>query len=1081
MELFTKLSHAIPANKFQPPRLAATRILQRDEIFQRHCNGSGRPRILYLEAQAGQGKTTLAIHCLERLQQPYCWYQVGTEDLDPILFISSLLLNLTKTLPAFSSPLLTKKLGAGEVGLLDLAGCVNILLHDLGAWLDSELIIVFDDLHLLQKSPITLDLLDHLLTTAPKEIRFLLTSRRPLPLTALSTAAKPGVLCLQNDELAMSRLEAMELIHDVMQVPVSWPEIEKIHQHTAGWAMGLVLAGQVMRTGSKHLDSLHSESIDDYFRREILSQLAEDLHLQLARLAFLNEIEIPLAVQITGLPEIGARLTKLMTDNYFVRRLDQHGQVFGFHHFFQEFLQQLGREQLDPESITRVISCAAAYSLEKGRLEQAIGYHLKAGQFKEIENLLRLHGMELLAKNRNITLNTILAAIPSEVIDQSAWLSLYVGLARLDLDPEATFPILAKAMAMFVEQHDRIGELLAGAQILYSHFIFTSLYEEGARLLPRLAELFNEVAEELPLFARIMVAKNIAMSATIMKGDIAMARRFSDIGLELSHRHRIYNFTAATLLSRGYEYLLTGKYNAAIATAEQANEFIHHDHVGLINRVALTTFLLNLADGLGDFHAYQQHKAFILQTTGAEFINRTLVGASLLVWDMGIAVAEGRLGQARELLHQAGQLGATAHNPHMQSQFLHWQAYLAALEGKEAEACQAAEESMRLREISGSPFFICLNRSILGATYVCLGHWQEAKNLLDQAIDLGHRYNVLAQLASAYLYRAFLSLRQDGGATCHDDLTQGLSLMRQNNFVHFLTWSPQIMQPLLQTAIKAGIERDYAEKLARDRLGVWVMADGDILPLLQIRVLDGFAIELDGKLVCRIDDLTPSQRQLFAILLSSPELCCSLDAIQLRIWPDSPPTKARSALDSQISRLRKSLEKRCHPYSLKNYFVVGKGLAKLQNCRIDALDFLIQAKHGLAHSRLKHWWQANNYFSAATALWQQDGLERDFFGIDAALELSHQLKELLSASAITWSTHLQKTGRLGQALQIMELAWRHDHSSSELVKIIYSMHLHNNDLPQARNVLRKYTDLLRRDGYQEAEIEELCQDIHAQL
>ena len=1077
MELFAKISQAIPANKFQPPRFAAEQALQRDEILARHCNGTPRPRILYLEAQAGQGKTTLAIQYLERCGLPYCWYQAGIEDQDPILFISALLIDLTKAMPAFTSPLLVKKLADGEVSLLDLAGCVNILLHDLAAFLDNELIIVIDDLHLLEKSPVTVSLLDHLLATAPDQIRFLLASRRPLPLEALSLPTKPGVLCLKNEELALSRLESMELIHDVMQAPVSWPQIEKIHQHTSGWVMGLVLAGQSLLAGTGQLDTLSEGSIDDYFRREILEQLPKDLHTQLAQLSFLDEIEVPLAVQVTGMADIGARLSELMARNHFVRSLDQDGQVFGFHHFFQDFLQQLGKEILNPEIISEVLTCAAAHSLEKGRLEKALTYHLTAGQFQEIESLLRQQGMELLAKNRNITLNGILAAIPAAIIDQSAWLSLYVGLARLDLDPEATFPILAKARIMFVEQDDQIGELLAGAHILYSHFIFTSLYDEGARLLPRMAKLYNEVAEELPLYARIMVAKNIAMSATIMKGDIAMSRRFSDIALGLSQRHCIYNFTAATLLSRGYEYLLTSQFTAAIATAEQAYEFIHHEHVSVINRMALATYLLNLVDGLGDFHGYQQHKAVILQEAGADFVKRTLVGSSLVVWDIGIAVATGRLGEARELLHQAGQLGAAAHNPHMRSQFLHWQAYVAALEGNESTACKAADESMRLREISGSPFFVSLNQLILGASYALLARWQEAEALLDECIASSNQYNSLTQLAFAYLYRAFLKLRKEGVAACRDDLAQGLSLMRQNNFVHFLSWSPQIMQPLLQTAVCEGIESEYAEKLARERLGVKIMADGEILPLLTIQLLGGFALEFDGKIICHNEDLTPSQRQIFAMLLSRPDQCCSLDAIQLKIWPDSPPNKARSALDTQVSRLRKSLGDRCRPYSLKHYLVVGKGLVKLQNCRIDALEFTNLANNGLAHSRQEHWWQANNCFSAAMALWQPGGLKSDFFGIDEAHEFSLQLKGLLSETAITWSCHLQKTGRLSKALQVIGVAWRNNQASTDLVKTLFSLHLHNNDPAQARNVLREYGDLLRRDGYEDQEIEELCIDI----
>ncbi len=1081
MELLAKISQAIPANKFQPPRLAAERVLHRNEVFKRHNKELLTSKVIYLEAQAGQGKTTLAIQFLGHINVPYCWYQAGDEDQDPILFISALLVTLTKAMPTFSSPLLIKKLEDGEVSMLELHGCLNIMLHDLADFLDNELIIVIDDLHLLENSPVIVSLLDHLLSTAPEQIRFLLASRRSLPLKALSAAGGSGVLCLNNKELALSSIEAMELIQEVMEVPVSWSMIEKIHQRTAGWVMGLILAGQSLATGNDQLGPLSEGSIDDYFRREIIEQLPKDLQTQLARLSFLDEIEIPLAEQVTGMEDIGERLSELMERNYFLRALDQDNQVFGFHHFYQDFLQQLGREQLDKEAIAEVLTQAAAYSIEKGRIAQSLTYHLKAGQFHEIETLLRLHGMELLARNRNITLSGILSAIPEEIMNQSAWLSLYAGMAVLDLDPETAFPILTKSMAMFAEQGDEIGELLAGSQILYSHFCFTALYEKGAQLLPRIQELYYKVSEELPLYAKIVVAKNIAWTAMIMKGDIAMSRRFSDIALELSQRHRIYNFTAGTLLSRGFDYLLTTQLSAAIATAEQAYDFIHHEHVSKINRMALATYLHNLADGLGDVHSVRQYKAFMLQLFGADFFYRTLFGITVKIWDISIAIAEDRLGGAHELLHQAGQLGATARNPHMQSQFLHWQAYIAALEGNENEACKAAEESLRLRKISGSPFFININLLILGAAYTLLERWQEAEALLDESIELGGQLKALAPLAFAHLYRGYLKLQKDGVAAARDDLEQGLSLMRQNNVVYFFSWSPQIMKPLLQTAIRERIETDYAEKLARERLDLKILADGEILPLLNIQVLGGFTLKLGGKVICRGDELTPSQRQLLAMLFSSPDQCSSLDVIQLKIWPDSPPNKARSALDSQISRLRKFLADRCHPYHLKHYLVVGKGLAKLQNCRIDALDFMNLARKGLAHSRQQQWWQANNCFSKAMSFWQQGSFGSEILGIDEAYDFSLRLKSLLTESAIAWGDHLQNTGRLNEALQVTEQAWHNNLASTELVKAIFSLHLHNNDLAQARNLLKQYAGILEREGYEGEEIEELCKDIREQV
>jgi ATP/maltotriose-dependent transcriptional regulator MalT len=1078
MQLMEKISQAIPTNKFQPPRLTEAQLLQRYTLLEGKYNQSSPPKVIYMEGQAGQGKTTLALQWLTHNKSHYCWYQVGIEDQDPILCLSAILVMLCEALPSFSAPLLVKRLEHGEAGLHDLPGCVEDLNHDLASFLQHEIFIVFDDLHLLEKAPVTLSMLDHLLNTAPPQVRFLMASRRPVPLNAV-TSGQPAVLILGNKQLALNCFEAFEFVHDIMHVSVSWPMLEKIHQRTAGWFMGLILAGHSLEAGNEQLAAPGIGPTGDYFRREILAQLPQDLHVPLACLSFLDEIEIPLARQVTGVKDIDDRLMMLMAQNYFVRALDSDNQVFVLHHFFQDFLQQLGREKLDPQTIIEVLTRAAAYSLEKGRLEQGLSYYVKAGCFREIEDLLRREGMELLARNRNVTLCVILNAIPAEVVADSAWLSLYLGLARLDPEPEATFPFLAKAMALFIEQDEPVGELLAGAQILYSHFIFTALYEEDGRILPRMQTLFEEVADQLPLFARILVAKNIAMGAISMAGDVKLSRRFTEIALELSQRHRIYNFTAATLLSRGFEHLLAGEYKAAVATAEHAYEFIHHKHVSLVNRLALTTFLLNLVDCLGNSHGYRAQKASMLREIGAGFINQTLIGSSLLVWDAGLAVAAGHLDKAREFLHQAGEHGATAHNPHMHSQFLHWQAYVAALEGNETEAVKAADESMRLRKSAGSPFYVILNRLILGAAYCLIGRWTEAEALLEECGILCRKHHALVMLCASHLYKAYLQLNKGGAAAALDDLTLGLSLMRQHGWVYFLSWSPQIMKPLLQTAVRERIEVDYARKLARERFSMMILDDGAMIPLLSVQILGGFAIELEGKVICHSDNLSPTHRQILSMLFSNRGRCLNLEALQLALWPDSPPRKARSNMDSHISRLRKFLGDRCSPHDIKNYLVVANGMLILQNYQIDALEFIELAAKGLAKSRENLWWQANNHFTAAMSLWPQGGIGSELPWSSETYGFSLQLNNLLAQSAIAWSSHLRKTGRLHQAVQVVEHAWSNDFASIELVKVLFALHLHNKDLAQARNLVWQYAEVLRRDDYAEEEIEELCSEIRA--
>jgi ATP/maltotriose-dependent transcriptional regulator MalT len=132
MHLFNDIRAKIPANKFYPPVLDSTQYLPRKRLLQELLQGKRRnSKIILIEAQAGQGKTTLAAQYLEEAKAPFAWYQIGPEDGDPVLFLTALLACLVNALPGFRSPLLEEMIEKGEVSSLELPRFANILWDDL--------------------------------------------------------------------------------------------------------------------------------------------------------------------------------------------------------------------------------------------------------------------------------------------------------------------------------------------------------------------------------------------------------------------------------------------------------------------------------------------------------------------------------------------------------------------------------------------------------------------------------------------------------------------------------------------------------------------------------------------------------------------------------------------------------------------------------------------------------------------------------------------------------------------------------------------------------------------------------------
>ena len=110
----TTIQHAIPSNKFYPPHIDETQSLLRKRLIEDVLPANGRQaKIVAIEAQAGQGKTTLAYQYITHHRLNHIWYQIGKEDADPVLLLTSLLHSLTNTLEGFSSPQLLDIINKG--------------------------------------------------------------------------------------------------------------------------------------------------------------------------------------------------------------------------------------------------------------------------------------------------------------------------------------------------------------------------------------------------------------------------------------------------------------------------------------------------------------------------------------------------------------------------------------------------------------------------------------------------------------------------------------------------------------------------------------------------------------------------------------------------------------------------------------------------------------------------------------------------------------------------------------------------------------------------------------------------------
>ena len=1070
-------NYIVPSNKFYPPHIDQSQSLLRSSLLQDKLpDQKHNKKVIIIEAQAGQGKTTLAYQFLEVNNNSYIWYQIGPEDSDPVLLLSALLMNLCSNLPDFASPQLANILNEGSVGPLDLTRCSNILLQDLDAYLKEDIYLVFDDLHRIEFGALTNRLFEHLLDTSPPRVHFIFISRQPLEIKGTTIRNGSQIAYLSTSDLALGSLDIEDLYTTVLKKVISRQDAIKIQRVTNGWIMGIILASHPISGRSRFwLDSStdylstapQTGHMLDYFQDEIFAQIPANLHEAFLKISFLQEIPADLAGKISGIDALGKILSDMTRENYFIYNLDDQQQVFRFHHFFQEFLQQRAKVRLAEEEIREIYNMEAQYYQKLDITEKALTCYKNGGDFIAMEDILREKGMDLIAQNRTFSILSLLQSIPDDILFKHRWLTLYAGLLRVDFIPQTTLPFWDSARAQFTEAQEEIGELIALSQTIYFHFVISGQYNKGSELLPRTQALLEKNKTTLPTAIIIMAARNLASGYCFFKGDMEKARHYIQMASALANRHDIRNFIASTRFIQGYIELLSGNRAKYLREAETCFSLFNDPLVGESNRLTMRVMNLCALSMTGDHQNFHIQQLALQKSIDQTVIDQTVAAPYLYVWGSSNLFSLGQSQQGLDLLEKGLNISSTASTDHMHSQLLQWKAFGMALAGSGDKALDVLLEATKLREKAGGPFYTAFHHILAGAVCTRIKDFAKASLCLHKGLKIAQTIPSTYLTICALFNLSYLKYVSEGPEAAIDDLETGLSLLKINGYNHFWSWEPVMMTELLSMAVKRDIEKSFVQNLAKSRLHLNFTDDGKPLPLLKFKLLDSFELSMSGKVILLSKDLTPYQRELLGLLITAKGQRIPQEKIQLELWPDSTPENARKSFDTLLTRLRKLISPHLAT-PVKNYLYLQKGILCLTNYEIDALQFLEAARTGLSHCKNSDFLQAHNAFQNAISLWK-GAMPEDTFRSDQVLTFNDILANLLVELGATWAKNLAATGKLEEAISVLEQILYINYLEEELTRLLYNLHCQNNNHLKARDILERYRKALLKADYSQEE------------
>ena len=384
--------------KIQPPRARAS-LIARERLEERMTRAALDRRLVLLAAPAGFGKTAALARLIERLRgrASVAWISADVDD-DPLGLLACLIAALEPLDPPWrTDPDALIAAAGGSRG--DRHSVATQLLNVLAACDVERGLIVLDDAHRVS-DPAVFEFLDLLLERLPPHWSVVVSSRTDPPLASLPRLRAHGELAeFRQRELRFTLEEVRALLPGDAAGGAFDREAtsQRLYQRTHGWAVGLRLAVNGIRSGHDAqaviADTVNDRHIFDYLLSEVLGELPLPLRCFLLRCSVLDELTAGRCAAVSGDPHAAEWLEEIERRGLFVSVLQGGETTLRLHDLFRDFLRDRLRREMSEELPALHRRAAAGESDTLRR----IGFLIGAGDWSDAEATLRDAGAAIIA------------------------------------------------------------------------------------------------------------------------------------------------------------------------------------------------------------------------------------------------------------------------------------------------------------------------------------------------------------------------------------------------------------------------------------------------------------------------------------------------------------------------------------------------------------------------------------------------------------------------------------------------------------------------------------------------------------
>ncbi len=482
-----------PAKLARPQPLRAlprTRLFEQSDRSREHC-------LTWIAAPPGAGKTTLVCSYLDARKLPCLWYQVDADDSDLAAFFHYLGLAVARAAPRFRRPMpkLTPEYLAG------IPAFTRNFFRELARRLHQPQLLVFDNLQEVDSAAPLYEVLHEGLSELPAHLHGVLISRNT-PAPNFARMRVYGQLTeLDWDALRLRPEESMQFLESLDNGAAFSLELAtRLHEQCAGWTAGLILLrenGAAAPAPQQVSDPSSAQNMFDYFASEVFARRSPAVKEMLMLTALFPSFSAAMAGHISANSKAAAWLDELVRSHLFTERRAGPGTDYQYHPLFRAFLLAQAGAAWSPAELARHRQRAATLLEQAGRAEEALALYLDAEDWGAATQLILQHAPTIMAAGRFLTLGAAIGKLPAAGLEAEPWLSYWLGVCSLPMDPGAALRLFEAAFERFECDRNATGAYLAWVSAAEAIGFQMTDYRQYAPWLDRLDRL-TEAYPEFP-------------------------------------------------------------------------------------------------------------------------------------------------------------------------------------------------------------------------------------------------------------------------------------------------------------------------------------------------------------------------------------------------------------------------------------------------------------------------------------------------------------------------------------------------------------------------------------------------------